>query len=91
MNYIYENTNTQAFYNMSWLAFAISAVGLVAGLLYLEADFAMKGFIAMSYLFSITSCFTLAKVIRDRHEADKFINKIENAKTEKFLTENSTV
>ena len=87
MNYIYENTNTKAFYNMSWLAFGVSAVGLVAGLVYLDADFAIKGFIAMSYLFSITSCFTLAKVIRDRHEAEKFINKVESAKTEKFLNE----
>ena len=90
-NYIYENQNTKAFYTMSWLAFVISAVGLVAGLLYLDADFAMKGFLAMSYLFSITSCFTLSKVIRDRHEADKFINKVEHAKTEKFLSETQAV
>lgn len=45
----------------------------------------------MSYLFSVTSCFTVAKVVRDRHEADKFINKVENAKTEKFLNENGPV
>ena len=90
-NYIYENANTKAFYTMSWLAFVVSAAGLTAGLVYLEADFAIKGFIAMSYLFSVTSCFTLAKVIRDRHEADKFINKVESAKTEKFLSENQAV
>lgn len=72
---------------MSWLAFVISAVGLITGLVFLDAGFAIKGFIGMSYLFSVTSCFTLAKVIRDRHEADKFINKVESAKTEKFLSE----
>ena len=27
--------------------------------------------------------FTLAKVVRDKHEADRFINKVETAKTEK--------
>lgn len=91
LNYIYENQNTKAFYSMSWMAFVVSAVGLVAGLVYLDADFAMKGFLAMSYLFSITSCFTLAKVIRDRHEAGKFINKVEHAKTEKFLSETPPV
>lgn len=88
---IYENQNTKAFYTMSWLAFAISAVGVAAGLVYLEADFAIKGFIGMSYLFSITACFTLAKVIRDKHEAEKIINKVENAKTEKFLNETKGV
>jgi hypothetical protein len=88
---IYENQNTKAFYTMSWLAFIISAAGIAAGLVYLEADFAIKGFIGMSYLFSITACFTLAKVIRDKHEAEKFINKVESAKTEKFLSETKGV
>lgn len=89
--YIYENTNTKGFYNMAWIAFALSFLGMVVGLLYMEADLAMKGFLAMSYLFSVTSCFTVAKVVRDKHESDKFINKVENAKTEKFLSENTNV
>ncbi|MEZ4931970.1 MAG: YiaA/YiaB family inner membrane protein [Saprospiraceae bacterium] len=86
--YMYENVNTKSFYNMAWIGFVISLVGMVLGLVYLESTFAMKGFLAMSYLFSLTSCFTVAKVVRDRHEADKFINKVENAKTEKLLNEN---
>lgn len=89
--YIYEYQNTKAFYAMSWIAFAISFVGMGVGIAYLEADFAMKGFLAMSYLFSITSCFTVAKVVRDKHEADKFLHKLENAKTEKFLHETNPV
>jgi len=85
--YIYENNNTKSFYNMAWIAFGISFVGMAMGLVYMEADLAMKGFLGMSYLFSVTSCFTLSKVVRDRHEADRFINKVENAKTEKLLSE----
>jgi len=88
-NYIYENHNSKGFYNMAWIAFGISMIGMIAGLGYLEADFAMKGFLAISYIFSISSCFTVAKVVRDKHKSDKFINKVENAKTEKFLNENS--
>lgn len=72
---------------MAWIGFIISSTGMVIGLAYLEATFAMKGFIGMSYLFSVISCFTLAKVVRDKHEADKFINKVEHAKTEKLLNE----
>jgi len=86
-HYIYENNNSKSFYNMSWIAFGISFVGMAAGLAYMEADLAMKGFLGMSYLFSVTSCFTLAKVVRDRHEADRFVNKVEHAKTEKLLSE----
>lgn len=86
-NYIYENQNTKSFQTMSWIAFIISSVGMMAGLIYIEADVAVKGFLAMAYLFSITSCFTLAKVVRDKHESEKFVNKVEKKKTEKFLTE----
>ena len=90
-HYIYENHNSKSFYSMSWIAFGISFIGMLVGLIYMDADLAMKGFLGMSYLFSITSCFTLAKVVRDKHEADKFINKVESAKTEKFLNEANVV
>ncbi|MEM1322732.1 MAG: YiaA/YiaB family inner membrane protein [Bacteroidota bacterium] len=86
-NYMYENSNTKAFYNLGWIAFAISFIGMALGLTYLDAPFSMKGFLGMSYLFSVTSCFVVAKVVRDRHEADRLINKVENAKTEKLLNE----
>jgi len=89
--YIYDNQNSKSFYNLAWIAFGISFVGMAIGLIYMQADLAMKGFLAMSYLFSVTSCFTLSKVVRDKHEANKFINKVENAKTEKFLSENTNV
>lgn len=90
-HYIYENQNSKSFYSMAWVAFGLSFIGMLIGLIYMEADLAMKGFLGMSYLFSITSCFTLSKVVRDKHEADKFINKVESAKTEKFLNETSVV
>jgi len=86
---MYDHNNTKAFYNMAWIAFALSFVGMIAGLAYLNADFAMKGFIAITYIFSVTSCFTVAKVVRDRHESERLINKVEHAKTERLLTEYS--
>lgn len=90
-NYIYESQNTKSFYTMAWAGFVLSASGMIAGLMYMEGDLAMKGFIAMSYLFSVMSCFTLAKVVRDKHEAERFIQKIETAKTEQFLNEHGKV
>ncbi len=88
-SYIYENQNTKSFQMMSWIGFIVSFAGMGAGLIYLQVDIAMKGFLAMAYLFNVSACFTLAKVVRDKHESDRFINKVENAKTEKFLTESS--
>ncbi len=89
--YIYENQNSQSFYSMAWIAFVISFIGMGLGIFYLECDMAIKGFLIMSYLFSVTSCFTVAKVVRDKHEADHFLNKVEQTKTEKYLAENSPI
>ncbi len=89
--YIYENQNTKAFYNLAWIGFGLSSAGMIAGLFLFTGDLAMKGFLGMSYLFSVVSCFTLAKVVRDKAEAERFIAKVEHAKTEQFLNENGKV
>jgi hypothetical protein len=34
----------------------------------------------------VQSCFTLAKTLRDLHEASRMINRIEEARTEKLLS-----
>jgi hypothetical protein len=87
-SYIYEDHNSKSFYNMAWIAFIISFVGMATGVWFLEGDIAIKGFLVMSYLFSVTACFTVGKVVRDKHESEKFHNKMEKSKTEKFLAEN---
>lgn len=88
---IYENQNSQAFHAMAWIAFVISFVGMLLGIFYLDADLQTKGFFAMTFLFAISACFTLAKVVRDKHESEKIINKVETAKTEQFLQKNVTI
>jgi len=70
-SYNYESQNSKSYYNMAWISFALSFVGMAIGLIYLEAESAIKGFFAMAYLFSVSSCFTLAKVVRDKHESDR--------------------
>lgn len=86
-NYIYDNQNSKSFYTMAWIAFAVSMTGMILGLVYLPLELPTKAFLAMTFLFSISSSFTLAKVVRDKFEAERFINKVQTAKTEKFLNE----
>lgn len=64
-----KSSNTTAFYVLAWISFIVSSVGTLLGLIYLmpeDAAWSVKGFFIMSYLFMISSCFTLAKVIRDK-------------------------
>ena len=72
---------------MAWISFILAFSGMAIGLWFLEGSMAMKGFLGMSYLFTVSSCFTLAKVVRDKQESNRIITKIENAKTERFLNE----
>ncbi|MCS6906093.1 MAG: YiaA/YiaB family inner membrane protein [Bacteroidia bacterium] len=71
---------------MAWISFIIAIGGTILGIVLLDVSLSTKVFFAMGYIFSISSCFTLAKVIRDKHEADKLLAKIEKAKTEKLIT-----
>jgi len=86
-NYIYENSNSKSFFNMACISFGLSVIAMICALSFLEIDLGMAVFVGVCYVFSISSAFTLAKVVRDRHEAEKFLSKVENAKTEKFLSE----
>lgn len=53
-----------------WGGFAV-AMGLTGwGLLGMEIHATYKAFLGVSWLYLITTAFTLAKMLRDRHEAD---------------------
>jgi len=84
----YQNQeNTSAFYTLAWVSFAISSMGTLLGIYLVNIDIVYKLFFVMCYLFSVSSCFTLAKVVRDKHESKRIYNKIETAKTEKYLSD----
>lgn len=53
-----------------WGGFAI-AMGLTGwGLLNMAVNSAYKAYLGVSWLYLVTTAFTLAKMLRDRHEAD---------------------
>ena len=53
-----------------WGGFAV-AMGLTGwGLLGMDINVTYKAFLCVSWLYLITCAFTLAKMLRDRHEAD---------------------
>ncbi len=71
--------------NFSIASFIVAAGMMAGGIYFLEASFAAKGFYAMSALMLVHTSISVTKTLRDKEEAGKFINKIEDAKTEKFL------
>ena len=66
-------------------SFIVAACMMAGGIYSLEASFAAKGFYAMSALMLVHTSISITKTLRDAEEAKRFINKIEDAKTEKLL------
>ena len=74
----------------AWRLFTMASFGLAAammagGIYFLEASFAAKGFYAMAAIMLVHTSITITKTLRDAEEANRFMNKLEDAKTEKLL------
>ena len=82
-----KNKNTSAFFAQAAIAFGISAVGLLVGVAYLPLDIWQRLFLGMTALFTITSSFTLAKVIRDAQEGSTVISRLDEARLERLHAE----
>jgi hypothetical protein len=77
---------TSAWITFGYLSFGIAVTMVGGGILLLPLDWWVKGYFAMGVLLLVQSCFALAKNMRDVHEANRFINRIETARTEKLLS-----
>ncbi len=70
-----------------WASFIVSVSLTLTGIYFVPCDLWVKGYFAMGLLFTIGSCFSLAKTLRDKHETDRLKNRVASAKAEKILNE----
>ncbi len=68
------------------VCFAVAVTAMGIGVALLPVGFWAKGYVAMGALLLIASTFMLAKTLRDAHEADKIINRMNEARAERMLT-----
>jgi hypothetical protein len=76
---------TGAWVNFSYISFAASVLMVGGGIFALPLDWWVRAYFAMGMGMVVQSCFTLAKTVRDLHEANRMTNRIEEARTEKLL------
>jgi hypothetical protein len=79
--------NTAGWVTFTYVSFAIGIGMMALGIWGMPVDLWVKGYMVMASVFLCGSTFTLAKTVRDEHEAKRFANRIEEAKTEKLLME----
>jgi hypothetical protein len=82
-----KQQSTAAFYGQAVASFGVAMGAVALGIYFLDADAWVRGFLAIGVLYLVTSCFTLAKVIRDRQEAGRIVSRVDQARLEKILAE----
>lgn len=87
MNSPHVQKNTNAWRFQVWAAFILSFGLTLGGIIYLPLDTWMKGYLLMGIIFTVGSVFNLSKTIRDDFEADKFVNRLNQAKAEKIIND----
>ncbi len=83
----HPSKNTAAFFLQSAIAFGVSLLGALGGILFLPLDMWQRLFLSMTVLFLVTSSFTLAKVTRDQEEAATVRVRLDEARMERLLAE----
>ena len=80
-------TNTTAFYAQACISFALSFGAVLIAIAYLPLGGWIRAFIALAILYVVTSTFTLAKVVRDKEETNRVVQRVDDARMERFLAE----
>ncbi len=76
----------------SWLffvktTFAIALAAMAAFIVLMDGNLLVKGYLALNSLFLVSATIMLSKTLRDEHEAQRLLNRINEAKTNKILKE----
>jgi hypothetical protein len=79
--------DTAAWIFQVWASFALSIGTTAIGIVYLPVDAWTRAFLGMGLLFSVGSALSLAKTLRDNHEARRLLNRLTEAKAEKIIRE----
>jgi hypothetical protein len=86
MNQTNQN-HRPAWVTFTYVSFAASAFMVGMGIYLSTLDLAMKGYLTMGFLMLVQSCITMTKTMRDMHESNRLVNRLEDAKAERLLME----
>jgi len=78
---------TSAFYAQAAISFGVAGFGLLLGIYNLPVEAWTRAFLAFGALYTVSSAFNLAKCVRDMHEANTVVHRVDEARLEKFLKE----
>lgn len=87
MNTNLLNKTTAAFFVQAAIAFGSALLAVIIGIAYLPVDAWVRAFLAFGTLFLVSSCFTLAKVVRDAQESAAIASRVDQARVDRLLAD----
>ncbi|MFI9380960.1 YiaA/YiaB family inner membrane protein [Kutzneria sp. NPDC052558] len=81
------NGPTPAFFAQAAISFGLSLIAVAVGVALLPVDPWIRAFLAVGLLYTVTSAFTLAKVVRDRQEDSALAHRVDRARVDKLIAE----
>jgi hypothetical protein len=82
-----SSKNTNAFFAQAAISFGIALLSMAVAILYLPVDPWIRAFLGLGTMFLTTSCFTLAKCVRDTQENQYVVSRLDQARVDKILAE----
>lgn len=77
--------DTAAWRVQVWVSFLCAGTSTAWGISMMPVDAWVRGYMGMGVIFLVGATFTLAKTLRDDHEAKRFRNKLNAAKTDRIM------
>lgn len=79
--------HSSAWVAQTWISFIVSVGVTSMGIWFMPGDPWVKAFMAMGVLFTVGSTFSLAKTVRDQHEAQSMKQRIDDARVSRLIAE----
>jgi hypothetical protein len=79
--------HSPAWITFTYASFTFSVLMVATGILFAPVDVWIKAYFAMAAALLVQSSITVTKTLRDVYEGHRFVNRIEDAKTERLLME----
>ena len=73
-----------------FISFFISLFMSLSGILYLDVPLWTAGYFLMATVLLVASSFSLAKTLRDMHESQRLVQRLDEAKAEQLLRQYDT-
>ena len=77
--------HSQAWITFSYASFLSACLLVGGGIFMIPIDFWIRAYLLIGMVMLVQSAINVTKTLRDNHESQRLINRIEDAKTERLI------